>query len=211
MSRSAAAQTPVRPTPAPHIGWRAASHRLGRGRMRADEVRAEGRGFRLRLLPGVCDGAEVRTVSRYHLGRYAMRMRTPRAPGSISAFFLYADVGGGNDEIDIEIFNDTSRVALLTTWMTGEKTHEQKVRLDFDPAAGLHDYAIRWSGSALRFEADGRVLAEMQDRYPTAPMKVMANVWWPVWMDCVPPSAPAELVIESFTLGGTRAKAQHFD
>lgn len=170
--------------------------------MRPGEVRAEGNGFRLRLVPGACDGAEVRTIARYHFGEYTMRMKVPRAPGSISAFFLYADVRGGNDEIDIEILNDTTRTALLTTWIAGRKTHELKVRLDFDPASAFHDYAIRWSRSVLRLEADGMPLAVLRQDVPANPMKVMANVWWPVWTDCAPPSSAVALEIQSVVLGG---------
>ena len=169
--------------------------------MRAAEVRARGDGFRLGLVQGACDGAEVRTIARHHYGRYVMRMKTPRAPGSISAFFLYADVRGGNDEIDIEILNDTSRTALLTTWIAGEKTHELKVRLGFDPSAAYHDYAIRWSRTVLRFDADGAPLAVVHEKFPVTPMKVMANIWWPAWTQCAPPATSVALEIESYTLG----------
>ena len=168
--------------------------------MRAGEVRAEGSGFRLQLVPGVCDGAEVRTIARHRFGTYNMRMKIPRAPGSISAFFLYADVRDGNDEIDIELHNDTSRRALLTTWVAGRKAHELTVRLDFDPAAAFHDYTISWSRRELRFAADGVPLAVLRDKIPTSPMKVVANVWWPVWTDCTPRSSPVALEIESYIL-----------
>ena len=168
--------------------------------MRAVEVRGQGNGFRLGLVPGACDGAEVRTIARHQFGRYTMRMKTPTAPGSISAFFLYADVRGGNDEIDIEILNDTSRTALLTTWIAGEKTYELKLRLGFDPARNYHDYEIDWSRSTVAFRADGGRLAVLHKRVPTTPMKVMANIWWPTWTQCAPLSSSLALEIESYIL-----------
>lgn len=200
-SASVAAAQSVREGHELPSGWTSASHQLGRGRLRADEVSVTGRGFRLGLAPGACDGAEVRTVARHHFGTYAMRMRMPHAPGSLSAFFLYADVRGGNDEIDIEVHNDSTGTALLTTWIAGEKTHELIVPLGFDPTSAFHEYAINWSRESLRFEVDGAPLAVMHDRFPTAPMKVMANVWWPVWTHCVPPLTPLALEIEAVHLG----------
>lgn len=180
--------------------WRAASHRLGRGRMRAEQVFVERGGFRLRLGAGSCDGAEMRTKARHLHGEFSARMKTPHAPGSLSAFFLYADVSAGNDEIDIEIFNDGSGDALFTTWVDGKRTGELKVALGFDPGATFHEYTIRWLVGELVFLVDGTVRERVRRGYPTAPMRLMANVWWPVWLTCTPPARPAELAIETIRM-----------
>ncbi|MBA2688171.1 MAG: family 16 glycosylhydrolase [Gemmatimonadaceae bacterium] len=176
--------------------WHAAGHRVGRGRMRADHVVASRNGFILRLPATSCDGAEVRTRERYLYGEFAARMKTPDAPGSLSALFLYESAGDESDEIDIEIYNDGSRRALLTAWTGGKTTRSASIVLGFDPAAGYHDYVIRWSKKDLVFLADGVSLARWTRDYPRRPMRVIANVWWPKWLPCVESPATRELSIE---------------
>lgn len=204
--RSAFAISIDRVSSDPSSPWRAASHALGRGRMRPEEVRPEGEGFRLRLTANRCDGAEVRTSTRFGFGEYSARMRTPNAPGSLSAFFLYADTPGGNDEIDIEIHNDGTHRAILTGWLAGKESKNAEIVLPFDPTAGFHTYTIRWVAEGLTFLADGRELAVWRGRYPRQPMRVMANVWWPTWLTCTPLESDRELIIESLTLSPAPAK-----
>jgi hypothetical protein len=184
----------------PASPWRAANHALGRGRMRPEEVFPDADGFRLRILANRCDGAEARTANRYGFGEYSARVRTPHAPGSLSAFFLYADSPGGNDEIDIEIHNDGTRRAILTSWLAGKQARSTEIVLPFDPGAAAHSYTIRWLSDALTFLADERELAVWRSRYPKAPMRVMANIWWPTWLTCTPLESDRELIIESLTL-----------
>ncbi len=181
--------------------WRAGTHRLGRGRMRPDQVKIAGNGFELRVLGGTCDGAEIRTNMPFSFGSYSIGMRTPVAPGSISTFFLYgSNSGDKNDEIDIEIFNDGSRDVLLTAWKNGRETNQSTVKLPFDPAAEYHNYTIRWSVHDLEFLADDRRLARWTQRYPKSPMRVMASVWYPHWLQCSPGPLDAKLEIQRITL-----------
>lgn len=181
--------------------WRAAEHRLGRGRMRPEQVLVSGQGFRLQLLPMSCNGAEVRTVERYALGEYSARLKTPDAPGSLSAFFLYADVRGGNDEIDIEIKNDGTRQATLTVWVEGRETRKTALRLPFDPASDYHDYTIRWLATELVVLADGVPISRWSSGYPRQPMRVVASAWWPAWLRCEPPATERDLSVEWIKLG----------
>lgn len=185
--------------------WRAASQRLGRGRMRPDQVRVAGAGFDLRVLAGTCDGAEVRTVVPFSFGAYSVVMRTPAAPGSISTFFLYGtNPGDRNDEIDIEIFNDGSREALLTAWRGGRRTRHDTVKLPFDPTLAYHTYLIRWTEKDLQFYADDRRLARWTGNYPKSPMRLMASIWYPHWLRCSPLPSDARLEIEKITLNPAR-------
>jgi len=110
-------------------------------------------------------------------------MRTPLAPGSISAFFLYQGVEGGNDEIDIELFNDGSRRILFTTWAAGVETNTATHELPFDPASALHLYEIGWLPDAVRFGVDGVMMREFRTGIPRSEMWGMANAWWPAWLD----------------------------
>lgn len=173
--------------------WEATSHPLGRGVLRPEHV-LPGAPIRLRLPAGRCDGAEIRTERRVLHGEYGVRMRTPHAPGSVSAFFLYQDVPGGNDEIDIEIFNDGSRRALLVVWVAGKVTREAEVVLPFDPAADFHEYAIRFASGSVQFRADGKLLGEWTTGLPTRPMRLFVNAWWPAWLPCAPGPDRALLV-----------------
>ena len=165
------------------VTWHAGDHPLGRGRVSPANV-VLGEPILLRLPGGSCDGAEIRSDGRYREGIYRIRMRTPLAPGSLSAFFLYEDVRDGNDEIDIEIPNDGSRRVLLNTWVGGRHTNEVERLLPFDPTAGYHEYAIELREGSVRFLADGALLHELTSRLPTRPMRLLANLWWPRWMEC---------------------------
>ena len=176
--------------------WRAADHPLGRGRMLPDHVVKDGAGWRLRLGAGRCDGAELRTTRPVPRGEHTVRMRTPYAPGSVSAFFLYGmNSADDNDEIDIEIFDDSSRKALLTSWVRGEEKRSRKVTLPFEPSSALHTYSIVWTADTLTFRADRTVLDRWAGDHPHSDMRLMVNVWWPAWLECSPPDSPRELVI----------------
>lgn len=188
----------------PGIPWRVASHPLGRGIMQPMRVFSDGRSFRLTLAAGRCDGAEMRTTDNVGFGVYEARMKAPNAPGSLSALFLYKVGSGDNDEIDIEIFNDATRRALLTAWIGGKKSREAEIRLPFDPRAGFHDYTIDWSARALIFRIDGKQVARWTRDYPTQPMRVVSNVWWPTWLECAPLAADRSLEIQSIRLTPAR-------
>lgn len=195
----------VRPNPSllstqPGLPWTAASHALGRGAMRADMVFSDGDSYRLTLGARSCNGAEMRSASRVGFGEYSASMRVPNAPGSLSALFLYKDGPGDNDEIDIEIFNDDSRRALLTAWIGGVKTREAELRLPFDPRAGFHEYTIDWTRDVLIFRIDGKRVARWTRDFPVRPMRLVFNAWWPVWLTCAPLPTDASLEIRSIRL-----------
>lgn len=163
--------------------WTADTHPLGRGSVRAQNVALGGGRASLSLAAGAYEGAEILTVARYGTGAYEARMRTPLAPGSISAFFLYQGGAAGADEIDIEIFNDGTRRIMFTTFVGGKQTNNVIHPLPFDPADAHHDYRIEWTAKSVRFRVDGVLMQEFRRGIPTRnPMFVMANTWWPVWL-----------------------------
>lgn len=182
-------------------GWTADTHPLGRGSVRAQNVVMGGGTAALSLSAGAYDGAEILTGTRYGTGTYAARMRTPVAKGSISAFFLYQGVAGGNDEIDIEIFNDGTRRIMFTTWVGGKETNNVTRTLPFDPAAGLHDYSIEWTAKRIAFRVDGVVMQEFKKGIPRNVMFVMANTWWPTWLTGPLLTTPATFAIDWITIG----------
>ncbi len=120
----------------------------------------------------------------------------PDAPGSISAFFLYQGIRGGNDEIDIEIFNDDSRAIWFTVWVAGEQVYHARRTLAFDPRADFHDYRIEWSQDLVRFVVDGETLAAFTDQVPAGPLYLMSNAWWPTWLEADAPKDESALEID---------------
>ncbi len=123
-------------------------------------------------------------------------MRVPEVPGSISAFFLYEGDRRRNDEIDIEIMNDGSGDVWFTTWVAGHRTNHTRYTLPFDPGAGFHDYGIAWERNRVRFLVDGVQVEEFATGVPKDAMYVMANAWWPTWLDGPVPLEPEQVVID---------------
>ena len=176
--------------------WLRGDHVLGRGRLRPENVAAPGGVLTLTLPAGTRDGAEVQSVARHGFGSYAARMRTQHAPGSISAFFLYQGVARRNDELDVELFNDGSRRVMFTVWVAGKQTWSATHVLPFDPAADFHEYRIDYAAGRVRFGVDGVPMQEWTARVPRNAMFVMANTWWPVWLDGEVPPADAPLLVD---------------
>jgi beta-glucanase (GH16 family) len=183
--------------------WSAESHALGKGWFFPQNVQLRPDTLRLVIPANTYDGGEIVSRERYGWGSYEARMKTPRAPGSISAFFLYQGVPGSkNDEVDIEIWNDGSRTVMFTVWVGGRELHHVRRTLPFDPAAGFNDYRIEWADRQIRFFVNGQMMQEFRSqpsRMPRNAMYVMANVWWPTWTPfngAVPLAQPAALEID---------------
>jgi len=168
--------------------WTEGDHPLGKGSFRPENVSVADDLLKLRLPADTYDGGEIRSAERLRWGTYEARIRVADAPGSIATFFLYEYTRTNNDEVDIEIFGDGSRRVMFTTWVRGRQTNHVVVVLPFDPSAGFHDYRIEWSPGAVRFAVDGVTRAEFTDGIPSSAMYVMANAWWPVWLDGPTPS-----------------------
>ena len=163
--------------------WIPRHHVLGLGLLDRENVSHKGSKLLLTLPAGSYGGAEIRSASRVQFRDVEVRLRTPRAPGSISAFFLYELVQEGNGEIDIEVFNDGSRQILFTTWVDGMQKNSVQHTLPFDPAVRFHNYRIEWSSSRVRFLVDGVLMHEWTGDVPQDAMYVMSNAWWPEWID----------------------------
>lgn len=175
--------------------WSAEEHPLGRGTFRAANVVVQGGRAELVMPAGAYDGGEIRSADRFRYGSFRARMRTPAAPGSISAFFLYQGLEA-SDEIDIEIFNDGSRRIMFTYWIAGRQVQSVTRTLPFDPSAADHDYRIDWSSNTLRFSVDGVVMQQWKGKMPRGELFLMSNSWWPVWLSGPHPAADARLSVD---------------
>jgi endo-1,3-1,4-beta-glycanase ExoK len=167
--------------------WSKEEHALGRGWFRRENVVAGAGLVQLVHPAGTLDGGEIRSIERYGYGSYEARIRTPYAPGTISAFFLYQH-GPRNDELDIEIFNDGTRRVMFTVWVADRQKYGVTKTLAFDPSAGFHTYRIDWRAGRVEFFVDGVSMQVWSHKknLPTNPMYVMANAWWPVWIGGAP-------------------------
>lgn len=172
--------------------WSAGEHALGRGRVSARNTAYRDDGVHLRLPARSCDGAEIRSADRLGFGSYAARMKAADAPGSITAFFLYEDVPGDNDEIDVEI---VGRRLLVGTWVAGRQTNRDSLELPFDPAAGFHEYRIDFHPGRVAFLIDGAEVQRWTRALPTHPMRLMVNAWWPRWLT-PPPAATGHAEVD---------------
>ncbi len=175
-----------------------ATHRLGRGRLRPQNVKLEDDLIKISSPPASFQGGEIRTRKLFGYGSYQLKLKTDYAPGSFSAFFLYEDVKQGNDEIDIEIYNDGSRQIDFVTFVEGDKTNYKSAELSFDPAADYHEYRIDYQPDLIEFYVEDELLASFARELPSASMKIMVNHWWPSWLEAEREHEASEIKVKKF-------------
>lgn len=163
--------------------WSRGDHELGRGRVDSLNVTVRDGVLEISTPPGTHAGGEIVSRAEYGHGAYAASMRCGTPAGTICAFFLYqASDDGRNDEIDMEVLGGT-RELWLTAWVGGLQTNHARVDLGFDPAAGLHTYAMEHRRGTVSFRVDGVFVRRFTRGLPERAMRLMANAWWPTWQD----------------------------
>lgn len=162
--------------------WIKEDHLMGRSHLNPANVDVAGGYARLKIPARTLQGAELRSNELYHHGKYSARMKLPHAPSSITGFFLYRPPDHER-EIDIEIFNDSSRRVMFTTYAGGRQTHTVTKKLAFDPTAGYHTYAFRYDAGLAHFLVDGRVVQTWKRGVPKGSMYLYTNLWFPTWLD----------------------------
>lgn len=177
--------------------WSKGDHRLGRGYLNPNNVDTSGGNLRLKLPARGLDGAEIRSNELYGHGSYTARMKVPHAPSSITGFFLY-EPPDYESEIDIEIFNDSSRrMAIYSSHAGGRQTHTETMSLPFDPTNGFHEYRFEYAPDSLRFYAGGQLMKEWTDGLPATPMRIYANAWFPSWLEGRKPKKDQYVLVDS--------------
>ena len=162
--------------------WSEGDHNLGRSYLDPTNVDVDGQNLRIKLPARSYEGGEVLTNGLYGYGSYSARVKLPNAPGSITGFFLYKSPDY-ESEIDIEIYNDSTRRIMFTTYAGGRQTHTTTLPLPFDPTAGFHDYRFDYAPDAVTFYVDGQPMKTWNDGIPQTSMHLMLNSWFPVWLD----------------------------
>lgn len=175
--------------------WTKENHMLGRSYLNSANVDVVEGNARFKIPARTLEGAELRSNELYYHGAYATRMKLPHAPSSITGFFIYRPPDLAR-EIDIEIYNDSSRRIMFTTYSRGHRTHTITKQLPFDPTAGYHTYAFRYEAGLARFLVDGRVMQTWTKGVPTGSMYLYTNLWFPSWLDGKKPIADAYLNVD---------------
>lgn len=142
----------------------------------------------IRLPAGRLDGGEMRSTNLYRYGSYSARMRIANAPSSLTAFFLYKRPDFAQ-EIDIEIYNDSTGRIMFSTYSNGAQTHTMTATLPFDATADYHVYTIDYDSRSVRFLVDGTELQRWSTGVPRSSMYVYANAWFPFWLPGEVPSS----------------------
>lgn len=161
--------------------WSKGDHNLGRSYLDPANVSVSGGNLQIKLPARSLEGGEILTNGLKGYGSYSARMRLPYAPSSITGFFLYKSPDY-ESEIDIEIYNDSTRRIMFTTYAGGAQTHTETMQLPFDPTAGFHDYRFDYASGSVSFYADGRLMKTWTDGIPQTPMYLMVNTWFPSWL-----------------------------
>lgn len=161
--------------------WDRGDHQLGRSYLNPANVGVSGGNLNLKLPARSTDGAEIASDELYGYGSYTARIKVPRAPSSITGFFLYYPPDRAS-EVDIEIFNDRSRKVMFTSYKAGNKVTET-MKLPFDPTRGFHNYRFDYAPGSLKFYVDGKLMHSYSGNVPDEPMRLYANAWYPNWLE----------------------------
>ena len=179
--------------------WSKGDHNLGRSRLDPANVSVGEGDLRLKLPARTTNGGEIRSNELYGQGSYTARMKLPHAPSSITGFFLYEPPDYAS-EIDIEIYNDSSRkMAFYSTYADGSQTHTETLALPFDPTTGFHDYRFEYAPGSVRFYADDTLMKEWTDGVPQTSMHLYVNAWFPSWLEGRKFNRDKHVLVDSIT------------
>ena len=161
--------------------WTEITRPFGHGAVDAANVDVAGGALRVRLPAGRLDGGELRSTSLYRYGSFKARMKIANAPSSLTAFFLYKQPDYAQ-ELDIELFNDSTRRVMFTTYSGGAMTNTVTTLLPFDATAAFHDYVIDWDARFVRFLVDGVEMQRWSSGVTNSAMYLFVNAWFPSWL-----------------------------
>ena len=122
-------------------------------------------------------------------------MKIPHAPSSITGLLLYEPPDYAS-EIDIEIYNDSSRRIIFGTYANGTHTHSTTTTLPFDPTAGFHTYRFDYASGYVRFYADGVLMKQWTNGLPKKSMRLYVNAWYPKWLDGRRPASDRYVLVD---------------
>ncbi len=161
--------------------WVVSSRPFGWGTLTPANVAVANGELGIRHPAGALDGGEMRTKSLFQFGTYRTRLKVADAPSTLTAFFLYR-APDYQQEIDIEIFGDSSGKVMFSTYSGGAQTNTVTKVLPFDSTAGYHEYAIDYRKGSVRFLVDGTLMQTWTRGVPRGSMYLYLNSWFPSWL-----------------------------
>jgi beta-glucanase (GH16 family) len=162
--------------------WSASAYRLGCSYLDPANVGVDGGNLSIAIPARTLEGDEILTNDLHGYGSYSASIKLPYAPGSVTGFFLCKSPDY-ESEIDIELFNDSSRRIMFTTYAGGRQTHTTTLTLTFDPTADVHEYRFDYAPDSVSFYADEQLMQTWTDDLPRTSMHQMLNTWFPTWLD----------------------------
>ena len=120
----------------------------------------------------------------FHYGRFSAWIKTAKAPGTVSSFFLYR--WSPWQEIDIEFVGNNTRKVQFNVFYSDDKItninpYGEPVQVDvpFDTSEDFHEYTIEWAENEIRWLIDGKEYHRRysQDRTPNVPLTLRMNHW----------------------------------
>lgn len=176
--------------------WSKGDHRLGRSYLDPNNASVAEGNLRVKLPARTLNGGEIRSKSLYGYGSHSVRMKLPHAPSSITGFFLYYPPDYAS-EIDIEVYNDSSRrLVIHGTYANGGQTNTETVELPFDPTNGFHEYSFYYAPGSVTFYADDTLMRTWTEGVPTASMNLYLNSWYPAWLEGRKPNKDRYVLVD---------------
>jgi len=167
--------------------WLVSSRPFGHGTLTPGNVTASAGQLHIELPANTLDGGELRTKTLYRFGTYRARIKLANAPSSLTAFFLYK-APDYQSEIDIELYNDSSRRVMFSTYSGGQQSNTVTQLLPFDATADFHEYTIVYGQRTVRFLVDGVPMQTWSSGVTNSAMYVFLNAWFPSWLSGQAPS-----------------------
>jgi len=167
--------------------WLVISRPFGHGTLDLANVAVADGQLGVTLPANTTNGGEMRTRSLFKYGTYRTSLKVANAPSSLTAFFMYR-APDYDQELDIEIFDDSSGTVWFSTYSGGAQTQTVQANLGFDPTAAFHVYAIDYRVDSVRFLVDGKVLQTWTSGVPRSSMYLYLNAWFPSWLPGQAPS-----------------------
>lgn len=175
--------------------WFKSSRPFGWGAVDPANVGVSNGQLGIRLPGGSLNGGEVRSLSLTRFGSYRARIKVANAPSSLTSFFLYKKPDFAQ-ELDIEIFNDSSRRVWFSTYSGGGQTNTIEKLLPFDATTGFHEYAIEYDPGLVRFLVDGVELQRFTSGVARSSMYLYVNAWFPSWLAGTRPANDAYTYVD---------------
>lgn len=166
-----------------NCGWKTdhATFSSGQLVLKLDNVSSSGKPY---------SSAEYRTNNTFSYGTFEVNMKSARANGTVTSFFLYT--GSPWDEIDVEILGKDPSKVQFNYYVNGVGGNEKVISLGFDSSTSFHKYAIEYGNGYINWYVDGAwkwgvnnsgLNAPKGKTMPSHPMQIMVNLWPGIGVD----------------------------